>query len=213
MQKQQSGNMFFNILLIIMFVIIGVLIYILAGGPVPRLGRTGGVQSPTNMEIPSTTPGRVISDNTGEFSDGLTNPDFIKTYPLDEFGAGVSERAVFDVDINSDGRIDRITRTRNENGTDHFYYEYKIELNQNGEYVDITPDGFRTTEGAECSLQKLQFVFRPEFRVIKISRDWSETWTTPTMARRTVYTMYNDGLTASAPTDLKVICNVVDLFQ
>lgn len=212
MQKQQSGNMFFNILLIIMFVIIGVLIYILAGGPVPRLGRTGGVQSPTNMEIPSTTPGRVISDNTGEFSDGLTNPDFIKTYPLDEFGAGIAERAIFDVDINKDGRPDRITRTRNENGTAHFYYEYKVELNQNGNFIDITPDNFRTVEGAECALQKLQFVFVPRFHVVKISRDWSETWATPTMARRTVYTINNNVFNASAPENLKVICNVADMF-
>lgn len=212
MKKQESGNVFFNILLVIMFVIIGVLIYILAGGPMPKIGRTGGVQSPTNDITPPSNIEQIISQNTGEFSDGLTNPDFLEEYPLDEFGAGIAERAIFDVDINEDGHPDRITRTRNENGTAHFYYEYKVELNQNGNFIDITPDNFRTVEGAECALQKLQFVFVPRFHVIKISRDWSETWTTPTMARRTVYTINNNVFNASAPENLKVICNVADMF-
>ena len=158
--NQQSGNILFNILLIIMFAIIAVLIYILAGGPVPKIIRSGGVQSP-NIQMPINT------NNTGEFSDGLINPDSAEKYQLDEYGAGISERDIFNRDINGDGRMDRITRTRNENGTSHFYYQYKIELNENGKFVDITPDGFRTTEGAECALQKLQFVFNPDFQVIK----------------------------------------------
>lgn len=212
-RNQQSGNVVFNILLVVMFIIIGVLIYILAGGPVPKLGDTRGVKSP-DMEFTDddATVAQITSRDTGEFSDGLVRPSFSEQYPLDEFGAGIAERAVFDIDINDDGRMDRITRVRNENGTDHGYYEYKIELNQNGNWVDITPDGFRTTEGAECALQKLQFNFRPQFSVVKISRKWSETWVTPTMATRTVYT-FNDGkLQASAPQELKTVCDVTDLF-
>ncbi len=207
-RSNQSGSMVLNILLIIMFIIIGVLIYILAGGPIPKFGNVTGVQSP---QMPTGSDAALIQ-NPRVFSDGLENPDFSEQYQLDEFGAGVSERDIFDRDIDGDGRRDRITRTRHENGTPHFYYEYKIELNKNGEFIDITPDGFRTTEGAECALQKLQFVFQPTFQVIKISRDWSESWDTPTMANRTVYEINNGQMPPGATTPLKVVCNVADLF-
>ena len=211
-QNQQSGNILFNVLLVIMFIIIAVLIYILAGGPVPEIGRTGGIQSPDISQSMDNAQNGSVS-KSGEFSDGLTNPDFSELYSLDEFGAGISERDIFDRDIDGDGQRDRITRTRNENGTPHFYYKYKIELNKNGEYVDITPDGFRTTEGAECALKKLQFIFRPEFRVIKISRNWDTSWDTPTMAQRVEYSFDNGQLRPGTPRDLKVICDVRDLFN
>ena len=203
--NQQSGNILFNILLIIMFAIIAVLIYILAGGPVPKIIRSGGVQSP-NIQMPINT------NNTGEFSDGLINPDSAEKYQLDEYGAGISERDIFNRDINGDGRMDRITRTRNENGTSHFYYQYKIELNENGKFVDITPDGFRTTEGAECALQKLLFIFNPDFQVIKISRNWDTSWDTPTMATRTMYTFNNGKIISHTPQQMKIVCDVSDLF-
>ena len=204
---QQSGNITLNILLVIMFIIIAVLIYILAGGTVPEIGKSVGVQSP---EIQTQSEASFKTDGT--FSDGLTDPTFSDTYELDEFGTGISERDIFDVDINNDGRNDRITRTRNENGTSHFYYQYKIELNQNGNFVDITPDGFRTTEGAECALQKLQFKFKPEFRVIKISRDWQDSWDTPTQAIKTVYGFQDGGINQIKTEPMKVVCDVADLF-
>lgn len=214
MHQQQSGNVLLNVLLILMFIIIAVLIYILAGGPMPTFTKTPtGVQSPEMQFSDNNNLDVVIAANTGEFSDGLTNPDFSEQYQLDEFGTGVTERDIFDVDINNDGRRDRITRTRNENGTAHFYYQYTIELNNNGDFVDITPAGFRTVEGAECALQKLQFVFRPEFRVIKISRDWDTSWDTPTPATRTVYTISNNQISAETSTPLKTICDVTDLFE
>lgn len=205
----ERGNIALNILLIIMLVIIAVLIYILAGGQLPKFTKTGGVNSPV-APTPDTT--QMFSQSGGSFSDGLVNPDFSEQYQLDEFGAGISERDIFDRDIDGDGHRDRITRTRNENGTAHFYYEYKIELNKNGDFIDITPDGFRTTEGAECALTKLQFGFQPEFRVIKISRDWQDSWDTPTMATRTIYTFENHKIVPIESKPLKSVCNVVDLF-
>ncbi len=205
----ERGNIALNILLIIMLVIIAVLIYILAGGQLPKFTKTGGVNSPV-APTPDTT--QMFSQSGGSFSDGLVNPDFSEQYQLDEFGAGISERDIFDRDIDGDGYRDRITRTRNENGTAHFYYEYKIELNKNGDFIDITPDGFRTTEGAECALTKLQFGFQPEFRVIKISRDWQDSWDTPTMATRTIYTFENHKIIPIESKPLKSVCNVVDLF-
>ena len=88
------------------------------------------------------------------FTDGLNQPSSSETFPLDEVGEGTEKKEVFNVDINSDGLMDRIVRTHNENGTAHFWDEYRIELNNNGVYFNIAPSGLRTTEGAECALQK-----------------------------------------------------------
>lgn len=148
----------------------------------------------------------------GPFTDGLKNPSSTVEYTLDEYGTGIASREVFGIDINQDGNRDRITRDRYENGTAHFYFAYKVELNAPGGFTDITPDDFRTTEGADCSLQKLQFIFKPNFQVIKISREWQDSWTTPTMASRTIYTIQNDMLHAGAPRQLRNICNVSELF-
>lgn len=147
-----------------------------------------------------------------DFDDGLRNADSVTRYTLDDFGAGVASREVFNIDINNDNRKDRITRTRVENGTDHFSIQYTIELNTVNGFTDITPDNFKTIEGAECSLQKFRFVFRPEFSITKISRTWSESWDTPTRAVRNVYTLAGGELRTSAPQQLKTVCNVSDLF-
>ncbi len=204
----QSGNVTLNILLVIMLLIIAILIYILAGGEIPKINRSTGIQSPDMQTQQMNTD----QQSTEEFSDGLVNPSFSEEYPLDEFGTGISERDIFDIDINADGLRDRITRTRNENGTSHFYYQYKIEINKNGDFIDITPEGFRTTEGTECSLQKLQFKFAPEFSVIKISRNWQDSWDTPTMATKTIYKFNNDALSVTDTQQLNTICDVKDLF-
>lgn len=210
--NQQRGNILFNTLLVVLCAVIAVLIYMLAGGPMPGEKKSVGVASP-QMDISDS--GADISTNdtyAGEFSDGLGVPDSAQEFALDEFGAGISERDVFNRDINNDGRIDRITRTRNENGTVHFFYEYVIELNTGNGFVDITPDGFRTTEGADCALQKLKFIFQPDFRVIKISRKWQETWDTPTMAQRTEYTLNNNQLVPENTIDMRTVCDVSELF-
>lgn len=207
--KSQRGSTILTVLLVIMLIVIGVLMYMLLGGKMPRADRTNNIESPERVATVPTAP---IALATNEFSDGLVNPDYSEKYNLDEFGTGVADIAVFHRDINDDGRPDKITRTRHENGTDHFYYQYTMEINNNGRFENITPDGFRTTEGADCALQKLQFSFRPDFRVIKISRQWQDSWTTPTMATETVYTMVDNKLQPISTRQLKVICNVSDLF-
>lgn len=163
----------------------------------------------TTIEMQETV---VFPDGDLPFADGLRMANHVTEYELDEFDSGTASEEVFNRDINGDGRTDRITRTRVENGTSHFYYDYKIELNQNGQMVDITPDGMRTTEGAECALQKIRFVFKPDFQIIKISRPWSESWTTPTLATKTVYGLVNNELRVASTTPLKTVCNVEDLF-
>lgn len=209
MNKSQRGGITFYAAMAILLVTIGILTYMLA------MRRS---TSESNTVIDVVSP--VMSDGTtsatnddDEFDDGLGRPNSVTQGTLDEFGAGIAETSVFNRDINNDGRPDRITRTRVENGTPHFYYEYRVELNTPDGYIDITPDGFRTTEGATCALQKLRFYFKPDFHVEKISRPWQETWVTPTMASRTNYAIKKDTFYAGASTQLRTVCDVSDLFQ
>lgn len=204
--NQESGSVIFTILFVLLMVVIAVLLYLLLGGKAQEKNNTIGVTSPV-QSITSTK-----TEEDGIFSDGLKNPSFSETYKLDDFGTGISSKEIFDYDINNDGKKDRITKTKYENGNAHFYYEYKIEINQNGEFIDITPNGFRTTEGAECALQKLKFIFKPDFRVIKISRDWKDSWSTPTMAQETIFSLSNNSLNPVSTKNLKEICDVSELF-
>lgn len=146
------------------------------------------------------------------FSDGLRNVAQSTSFNLDETGAGIAKSDMFLVDINQDGYTDKITKTRNETGTAHFWEEYKIEINKNGNWYDITPSGFRTTEGTECALQKIQFVFEPKFKVIKISRPWKDSWNTPSEATKTIYEMKDGKLTQTKTEKMGVICDVSQLF-
>ena len=118
----------------------------------------------------------------------------------------------FNTDINGDKVPDRITKIRHESGTAHFWDEYKIELNQDGRYRDITPKGLRTTVGAECALQQIQFQYKPNFKIIKISRPWRDSWTGPSMATRTIYTLENNKLVPDAGENLGTVCDVSELF-
>lgn len=203
----ESGNIGFNILLILILIAIGILAYVLFGGDSSQRIRTIGVASPENTMIASEQ-----ESAPQIFTDGLNNPDFINQSELDELGEGISETAIFNIDINNDGKKDRITRTRHENATAHFFYEYKIELKNNNSYKDITPKGFRTTEGAECALGKLQFVFKPDFKVIKISRPWKTSWNSPSMATKTTYTIVKNTINQIDSVPVKEICDVTELF-
>ncbi len=205
----QRGSIAFNILMVIMVIIIAVLIYLLAGGRKNHIGNTFGIQSPSTQNTINDAPAFMPN---GEFSDGLGTPQTVTKGTLDETGGGITLTEVFEHDINNDGRPDRITRTRVENGTGHFYYEYKIELNSKNKMQNITPAGFRTTEGTDCALQKLQFRFKPDFHVTKISRKWRDTWQTPTMATKTTYTMVGDTLDVADIQQMKSVCDVSELF-
>jgi len=216
MNNEQRGGITLNIILILLLVVIAVLIYLLAGDGTPRYGRTIGTDAvPSAMPRYSDnrgTPQPTIASATAEFNDGLGRPGTVTEYPLDEYGAGLASVEVFHHDINNDGRPDRITRRREENGTDHFTYEYTIELNNGDEYVDITPEDFKTIEASECALQKLQFTFTPAFRVIKISRPWQDTWLTPTMATRDTYSVIKNQIHHIDHSDLTTVCDVAELF-
>lgn len=198
----ERGSVMTNVVLAILLVAGGVLVYLLVGGDAARIGRTGGVDAMPVIE----------TDGSDEFPDGLINPAASRRGTLDEFGVGTAQTDVFNRDLDNDGRMDRIVRRRIENGTAHFYYDYKIELNNGGGYTDITPAKFRTTEGAECALAKLQFSFNPVFQIIHISRPWQDTWSTPTKATKTVYTLQDDVMHAGTIEDMGIVCDVAELF-
>lgn len=146
------------------------------------------------------------------FFDGLAVDDEYQVFDLDETGAGISTLEVFYQDINGDGTMDKITRTRHETGNSHFWDEYEIKINKDGSLVDITPDDMRTIEGADCPRQKLQFWFEPRFQIIKISRPLGETTITPTHAKKTIYELKDDTLVPVRSERLGVVCDVTELF-
>jgi hypothetical protein len=168
-------------------------------------------KSKTTIEIiPEFNTATTNIDDT--FSDGLTDPDSVTQYELDEYDIGIAEKSIFYADINNDGKKDRIIRTFTETGNAHAYYEYNIELNINGKFVDITPENFRTINGADCDLQQIQFVFKPTFKVILISRDFGETWDSETMAKKQVFKISDNKLISGKVQNLRPVCDVKELF-
>lgn len=154
----------------------------------------------------STAPGGYDESGGIDFTarrggDGLARPAISREYKLDEYSAGIAR-----IDEFNEGDI-RITRTRVENGTAHFYFDYKIFLDGR----DITPENFRDVRGTECTLTAFRFEQNP-FRVIKVSRPWETSWDTPTMAVRTVYEIDNGRLIETYRRSASVICDVEELL-
>jgi len=170
-------------------------------------------RSGSNVENTTVISQTYDIDTIDGFSDGLTNPDSIIKYDLNEFDTGVAEKSIYYADINNDGTKDKITRTFIETGNAHAYYEYKIELKIGDKYVDVTPKNFRTTNGASCDLQQIKFSFKPKFKVTIISRAMGDLWNTPTMAYKQTFTLSSDNkIQASNKTKLRSICDVKELF-
>lgn len=184
-----------NIFIIIGIIIVAFIAYVFFKKDTAQITQDANV-----ITVP--TAAKILSD-----TDGLPKPDSINRFKLDQFGVGVSLVEKFNIDIDNNGQMDLIVRTRNENGNGHGFSEYKITLNG----MDITPPNFRTVAGADCALQSFKFYFSP-FKVVKISRSWEESWETPTMASRSEYTISNGVLTESTPRNVGKICNVADLL-
>ena len=200
----KNGNLFVNIItggLVVAIVILGYLLW--------------QKRTYTDVNAHGTDTPQVQSAQTTQhfFTDGLGQPNSQTHDAPDETGSGITKTEVFNRDINNDGRIDRIRRIRHETGTSHFWDEYVIELlRENGTWHNITPPGFRTTNGAECALQKIQFVFQPKFHAVKISRPWAESWDTPTMATKTIYQLKNNQMATQETKQVGVVCDVTSLF-
>lgn len=151
-------------------------------------------------------------NNYYKFNDGLPNSDTTVTYPLDEYKMGISEKSIFEIDINKDTKIDRITREFHETGNAHSYYTYKIELNNGGRFTDITPEDFQTINGDTCDLKLIRFSFVPKFTATIIYRDLGNTWEEPTEAYKQSFYLSKDKLVTSEKTILKPVCDVKELF-
>lgn len=205
--RNTGDKILIAILIVLILVVGGVLIFMLPGKDATQLAPEAIVHTQVAIDAEP-----VASEKYIEFSDGLGTPDESIQGELDEFGAGIDSIEKFRRDINNDGLVDLITRTHVATGTAHDYHEYKIELNNGGKMVDITPDGFRTTHGAECALRLIQFHFKPTFSATIISRPFEDTWVTPSMASRTKYSLNGGKITAGAPEKLSRVCDVTELF-
>ena len=196
----EKNNGWIKIIIVVALIVIGVFVFYKLIEPHP--------------EIKPVYIGEPIIETTGgaDFTDGLEKPTLVRTFEPDEFGEGVVEIATFSYDIDGDGRPDKISRARRETGTAHFQYIYKIELNNGEKMVDITPKDFFTVEGAECAHQKIQFSFKPDFSITKISRPMGEDWNTPTQSTKTVYTLWNNKLHIAETSEYKTVCDVAELF-
>lgn len=149
---------------------------------------------------------------TSEFSDGLTNPDSVTKYQLDEFDTGIAEKTIYYMDINKDKKTDRITKVFYETGNAHSYYTYKIELKTDNGYVEISNDELQTTNGEPCDLQQIQFQFNPEFRITIIYREMGDTWNEPTLAYKKILELKDNKLKEFSNKPLQKICDVKELF-
>ena len=205
--KSQRGGLATNVLIILILAGVCAMIFMLLKGDFKITGTTTAQNSPTISQQSAT---KKIS--SGEFTDGLGVPDKITRGTLDEFGAGIESVSEFNRDINQDGKIDRITRTHVATGNAHDYDEYKIELNSNGAMLNITPNGFRTTHGADCALRLIQFHFEPTFGATIISRPFVDTWDTPSVATKTEYKMNGNQITQGNANQLSSVCDVSPLF-
>lgn len=196
----EKNNGWIKIIIIVALIVIGVVVFYKLIEPHPEI-------QPVYIEEP-------IIETTGgaNFTDGLENPESVRNFAPDEFGAGVVEVATFSYDIDGDGRPDKISRARRETGTAHFQYIYKVELNNGEKLINITPKDFFTVEGAECAHQKIQFSFKPDFSITKISRPMGEDWNTPTQSTKTVYTLWNNNLHIAETSEYKTVCDVAELF-
>ncbi len=201
--RNQHGDIKLVILIVLTVIVMGAMIYLLVNKNSNET-QSVGVSSPTQII-------ETENEQSG-FDDGLGRADSAQTYDTDEFDGGISRIDVFYRDINSDDIPDRITRTLNENGTAHFYYEYKIELRTSAGYIDITPNDFTTSEGADCALRKFRFVFQPKFQIIQIARPWEDTWDTPTVAYKTIYELRNNKIIETQSREMGEICDVSKLF-
>lgn len=206
--KSQCGKISVNMILVIMIVIIGILMGVLIFNK--KDANVSQADSVTTSTTPDYQNPDVISTTDG-FDDGLGRADNIKT-PAPNADSDVDNIAVFMRDINNDGITDRITRTHHATGNAHDWDEYKIEIKKDNYFDNITPDGFRTTMGADCALRKIKFSFRPQFSVVIVSRPFHDTWNTPSVAEKTTYSIKDDKLIHGTPQPLSAVCDVAELF-
>lgn len=215
-QNTENGSVIFNVVMAILLVAIGVLAYMLIterGNQ--KTVRTIGTENPTATErAPAKAKDISVTSDAAddEFNDGLGRASTRTTYPLDEFGAGVGSRDIFIADINNDGNPDRITRITVNSGTAHASTQYTIEIATDSGYTDITPPEFNTIEGADCALRKIRINLSPRFQAVRISRPMGDTWDTPTVPVKEVFSLSHNQIIRTGAIELPETCDVAELF-
>ncbi|MFQ6777996.1 MAG: hypothetical protein ACLRFI_01705 [Alphaproteobacteria bacterium] len=219
--RNQNGNIYSGILIILLLSVVAGGIFFL----ITKSNNSNTKQSEQINYVDDSNDENTVNDkntdtkyNTDEFDydniDGLKNPIETKNFELEVFEPGISSIEIFEYDINNDGLLDKITKSYYLTWTAHSYYEYKIELNKNNKYIDITPKNFRTEEAADCPLQKLRFIFKPSFSVIVVSRPGGETFVTPTKAKKVIYKLSNNKIVQfGKEQDMGIVCDVTDLLK
>jgi hypothetical protein len=119
---------------------------------------------------------------------------------------GISSIETFYIDVNNDGKKDKIIRGRFSNISAHGYDFYEIYSDNGTEIAK-----FRTVEGADCFLEAYKFQFNP-FLLIKASRPWHKTWATPMPAKIERYQIIDDKLEKISETVGGIICDVRELL-
>ena len=150
-----------------------------------------------------------LCENPYNVTDGLPKPDHTEYFDISEGNGdvyGVHSIGTFYIDINNDGKKDKIKRGHFVTMTAHGYDFYEIELH-NGKKLDLP--GFRTIEAAECFLQFYHFQFEPEFQLTKISRPLGkESWTQLTPIKIEKFKIINDKLEKISTKSHKPMCDV-----
>ena len=141
--------------------------------------------------------------------DGLTKPNKTEIFcPVDKDGIiyGITRKDIFTVDVNNDGKKDKITRGRFDTMTAHGYTFYDIELS-NGEKLNQ----LRTLESAECFLEFYRFQLSP-FVITKYSRPLgADSWFQPTESKIETFVINGDKLEKTSEKKAGVVCDVSKL--
>lgn len=140
--------------------------------------------------------------------DGLPKPNSIEcfnTNTSDGYDYGVTSKETFLIDIDNDGKEDKIIRGTFSNITAHGYTFYEIYLR------DKEIAEFKTTESADCSLTTYKFQFEP-FSLTKISRPLGDkSWEQPTKTTIEKFKVSDFGLEKISEKYGPKICDVKEL--
>ncbi|MDR0967912.1 MAG: hypothetical protein LBL75_03780 [Rickettsiales bacterium] len=156
-----------------------------------------------NAPAPETNP---------NFTDNLPTPTTDENFDWGTRDDNVMEIQTFSLDINGDGALDLITKTRYASAKLPDFWEYTIQLNDGDKLYDITPDYMTTAPGLDCDQAQIQFSFSPVFSIKSIWRVSDSDPDTPTMAYEKIYKLIDNKLVADAPRDLRPVCDVRILF-
>ena len=85
-------------------------------------------------------------------------------------------------------------------------------MRHGNEYIDVTPNNLKTTNGAECDLQQIQFSLKPQFSAKIIYRELGNYWNQPTVAKQKKLTLIGNKIQESEIKTLKSVCDVKVLF-